>query len=183
MERITSKAQMYAMLAAGRLGNTIRQFFSVDEWRASRDAELYPQWGVRTLIAGGPCRLFCPREEVADTVAKFGCAVNISMMIDAICRVTLWADIFESESGLVVHGIEYPPVGGSWRALMPTAAREWRGLAARMLLRRHLNANSLDDLDATFERWPGHVVELSACERCIGVIPGRNAVVWEVRSY
>jgi len=52
-----------------------------------------------------------------------------------------------------------------------------------MVLRKHLNPNSLDDLSTVLDRWPGHVVELSAVEGCFGTVPGRNGIVWEVRNY
>ncbi|HYE59183.1 MAG TPA: hypothetical protein VD948_11785 [Rhodothermales bacterium] len=183
---IRSKNRMYELLEAGAFGNTIPQWFDIDRWEASADASRYPVWGVRTLIPGGPCRLNCPREEVRATAERQEfreAGVNISVMVDAAVRVTLWADVYDSETGLLVYGIERPPKGGSWRALMPSQGREWRGLSAQMILRRHLNANSLADLEALRERWPGHVYELSACDRCFGTVPGRNAVLWEVRNY
>ena len=186
MEPIRDKATMYRLLAAGRLGNTIPQFFDVGEWERSADCRRWPTWGVRTLRPGGPCRLNCPREEVRATcdLPEYAAAgVNISMMIDAAMTVTLWADVYDSPAGLLVYGVEYPPKGGSWRAMMPTRGRHYEGVAAKMLLQRHLNANGLDDVEAVFDRWPGHVLELSAAERCFGVLPGRNYCTWEVRAY
>lgn len=183
---ITTKRQMYKLLSEGGLGNTIPQYFDVDVWEKSLDAAQFVQWGVRTLTPGGPCRLYCPREEVRSTAERpefHSVGVNISVMIDAVRQVTLWADVYDAPGGLIVYGIEYPPKGGSWRALMPVQGREYRGLAARHLLERHLSPSSLADLWALFERYPGHVCEFSVCDRPIGTIPGRNAVVWEVRHY
>jgi hypothetical protein len=85
-EPITSKRQMYALLSAGLLGNTVPQFFSVDEWLASPEAAAYPVWGVRTLTPGGPCRLYVAREDVPAVAASLAPhAVNISLMLDAAC--------------------------------------------------------------------------------------------------
>lgn len=186
MTPITSKSQMYALLAAGRLGNTTQQFFDLREWAFHPDTCKYQWWGVRTLTPGGPCRLNCQGDAVPDTVWEFekdGHRCNISVMLDRICRVTLWCDIWESPTGLVVYGIENPPDGGSWRALMPTQGRHWYGLAARMLLKRHLNANSYDDAMGLLEKYQNHVLELSATDRCLGIIQHRNAIHWELRSY
>lgn len=183
---IGSKAEMYRLLAAGLLGNTIPQYFSVDEWRTSGDDQRCQWWGVRTLRPGGPCRLNCPVNEVEETTRRpeFAAAgVNISMMVDRFCRVTLWAEAIDSPGGLVVYGIEYPPEGGSWRAEMPTKGRHWEGVAARHLLRRHMNPNSFEDMLAAFEKWPGHVYEFSACNKTFGSVPHRNCVIWEVRNY
>ena len=105
------------------------------------------------------------------------------MMVDRVATVTLWADIWDSPTGLVVYGIEYPDTSRlTWRTGMPTLGRHWDGIAARHLA-RHLNPNSLEDLAAVFVQWPGHVCELSALDRCLGTVPHRNAVVWEVRLY
>lgn len=181
--RIQSKAEMYRLLSAGQLGNTIPQYFTVADWVASGDDRRYGFWGVRSQVPGGPCRLYCPAAEVAATAESFGCAFNISMMIDAVTTVTLWADIWESPTGLVVYGIEYPQRGGSWRKLMPVEGKHWHGTAAKMILRKHLNANSLADVTELLEMYDGHVLELSATEECIGNVPHRNHTTWEIRSY
>lgn len=185
-ELITTKRRMYELLAAGAFGNTLPQYFAVADWIKSPDAQRYAVWGVRTLTPGGPCRLNCPRDEVAATAAAYtsqGHGINISCMIDRVLTVTLWADVYDSPSGLLVYGIECPPKGGSWRALMPSQGRQVEGVAAAMLLRHHLNASSLADLEALRDRYPGHVYELSACDRNFGTVPGRNGVIWEVRQY
>lgn len=177
---------MYRMLASGEFGNTTPQYFDVSQWEADPKAQRIDQWGVRTLQPGGPCRLFCPRGEVRATCGKpeFAAAgVNISMMVDVVTNVTLWGEVYDGPQGLIVYGIEYPAKGLSWRQEMPYRGRHWEGTAARLLLRKHLNANSLDDLWILMDRWPEHVYEFSATESCLGSVPGRNAVVWEVRAY
>lgn len=184
-EAITSKSQMYRLLASGVLGNTIPQYFSLDEWRASGDDQRYPFWGVRTLGVGGLCRLNCPVAEVPATVHEYedaGCRCNISVMISSVGQVTWLGDIWDSPTGLELNGVEMPPRVHNWRELMRSPTR-WTGAVARHLLRKHLNPNSLDDLWCLLERYPGHVVELSAMECEFGVVPGRNAIIWEARAY
>jgi hypothetical protein len=187
MTPITNKPQMYAMLAGGRLGNTIPQYFTVHDWVKSGDADRYGWWGVRTLKPGGPCRLNCPRAEVMSTAYEFAQPVNISMMIDKCCTVTAWLELWDSPAGLVVEGVEYPDTAGgwTWRNSMPDPQRRkrWEGVAARVILRRHLNANSLDDVTELLGRHPDHVFELSATDRCFGTVPHRNHITWELRLY
>lgn len=185
-EPITNKQTMYRMLARGDFGNTIPQYFSIDTWERSQDYQRIPMWGVRTMVPGGPCRLYCPRDEVRTTAEQpeFRAAgINISMMIDAVTQVTLWGEVYDAPYGLVVYGIENPEPGDSWRKRMPHEGRHWEGTAARLLLRRKLNPNSLDDLEILRDRWPGHVYEFSAVEGCFGTVPGRNTIIWEVRAY
>lgn len=182
--QVTNKRQMYRMLADGDFGNTIPQYFNVDEWLNSADSKKYAWWGVRTLRPAGPCKLNCRSVDVAENASEFGEPVNISMMIDKVTRINLWAEVLETETGLAVYGIENPDTRTkSWRSAMPSEGRQWHGLAARGVLSRHLTPSSVADLRALLDRFPGHVVELSACVSCIGTIPGRNAVIWEVRKY
>lgn len=186
---IASKAEMYRLLAAGAFGNTLPQWLDDARW-ADESPLAVMWWGVRTMTPGGPCRLNCPDHEVRETFAAFraaGHVPQISMMVDRVATVTAWLEVWDSPAGLVVEGIEYPDTAGgwTWRNAMPdpTRRRRWEGTAARMVLARHFNENDRDDLAATLERWPGHVVEASAVDRCIGTVPHRRGIVWEVRAY
>ncbi len=185
---IRDKVSMYRALSRGDFGNTIPQFYSVESWLASDDCYRFALWGVRSsrVSSHTKTRMFVPRDEVADYANQhFADGVNISCMVDAVCEITAWLEVYESETGLVVQGIEHPPKGLSWREGMrnPALLKTWNGIAAKQILRKHLNANSLDDLDIVLSRYPGHVVEMSAVDRCVGTVPHRNAIVWEVRNY
>jgi len=185
--RVTSKIEMYRLLSRGAFGNTVPQYFSVDEWKASAD-RVYPSWGVRSARVAGhsACRLYTPTEEVADYSAKhFGDGVNISPMIDAVAHVTAMLHVVDIDGrGLVVDGVVDPARHANWRHEMGSPRRrQFEGVAARLVLERYLNANSLDDLRAVLDLFPGAVVELSTVDRCVGTVPLRNAVVWEVRHY
>lgn len=187
---VTSKREMYARLAAGEFGNTIPQFFSVADWLAAPDSRRFSLWGVRSARTSmhPACRLNCPAAEVPGYAAQhFPDGPNISMMVDAVAGVGAWLEVWDSPSGLVVEGVEHPDTAGgwTWRNSMrePTRRRHWSGVAARLVLARHLNENSRADLAGLLDRFPDHVVELSALDRCIGSVPHRNGIVWEVRAY
>lgn len=183
---IRTKKEMYSLLNSGHLGNTVPMWFDIPTWKAAPVHRRFSQWGVRTMAPGGPCKLFVHRKDVEGVFQSFtsqGHTPQISPMVDTVANVTLWADIWDGVTGVEVSGIEYPPKGASWRELMPVASRRWVGTAAKLLLERHLSPDSLDDLRVIFERFPGHVCELSALDRHLGTCPGRNAVVWEVRAY
>jgi hypothetical protein len=184
---IRSKSQMYRMLSRGDFGNTIPQYFSVEQWEASGDNVRYPLWGVRSAKAAAhpACRLNCPVGEVAHYARQnFADGVNISMMVSAVSQVTAMLHVVElNGQGLVVDGIEWPSLSDWRRGMASPERKQWHGVAARHVLARHLNENSLADLFEVLATWPGAVVELSALDRCIGVLSHRNAVVWEVRHY
>lgn len=184
---VRNKAAMYRLLSAGAFGNTIPQFFSVADWQASPDYHRYEYWGVRSLTPGCRAMFHQPRAVVPELCAapdfqKNG--YNISMMVDAVARVLLFADIYDSPTGLYVYCVENPDIPKeTWRTAMPTKGVSHKGLAARMLLQRYLTPSSLADVEAALERWPGHVLELSVLDKNLGTHPGRNHVVWEVRKY
>lgn len=187
--KVSNKVDMYRRLAAGEFGNTIVQYFSVEAWTAAPESKS-GLWGVRSSRwpMHPAAKLNCPADEVAEYAAKhFGDGVNISMMVDATARVSAFLEVLRTPDGLVVEGVEYPKFwdGWNWRNSMndPTRRRAWKRLSAMALLDHHLNANSREDLDRLLDQYPDHIVELSALGRCVGTIPHRNAVVWEVRSY
>lgn len=181
---VTSKGQMFDLLRSGGLGNTVPMWFSLDAWENDPEAARHSVWGVRTLTPGGPCALYAPTAEVrptAEAYAAAGHSINVSVMVDAVCNVTLMADVFDSEGGLILYGVERPGRGANWRKVMPSLGRQYGVLESRLILRRHLNPSSLADLEALRDAYPGHVYELSACDRCVGTVRGRNGVLWECR--
>lgn len=67
-------------------------------------------------------------------------------------------------------------------ALKTDQHHAWR-LEARMLLERFLTPASYSDISELLEYFPGHSVEFSTYRYCLGNIPGRNTIFWEVRKY
>jgi len=183
---ITDKTTMYRLLSAGLLGNTIEQFFSVDAWGKSAAAARYDLWGVRTLKPGGPLRLNVPTadvSQVADSPEFRSAGVNISAMVSALYP-TLWqGDVVRTTYGLEIVGHTRPPLGYNWRQIMLKPEPTLSGVAAVAKLKGVLNENGWDDVQDLLDLYPDHVLELSVFDRCLGVLPGRNYIMWEVRHY
>ncbi len=57
------------------------------------------------------------------------------------------------------------------------------GLMAKMILRLSMDPSSFSDLTALLEVYPESAVEFSTYSVCVGDIPRRNTVFWEVRNY
>jgi hypothetical protein len=57
------------------------------------------------------------------------------------------------------------------------------GLVANTILRELMTPGSWDDWCTLLENFPKHVLEVSIYDCEVGDIPGRNALVWEVRRY
>lgn len=179
---ITTKRQMYAMLAAGAFGNTVPAFDGLDAWLARSKQWSCPLWGVRSFMSGDPrMRLDLPTAHVpAYCRTAFGSdRFTVSPMVDQ--WLTYRAEVFDSPQGLVCRQV----IGHrelKWRQAFARHGYEVGGSVAAMMIRHFLNGNSFDDLMDLFDRYPGHVVELTAMERCYGTLALRNAVVWEVRD-
>jgi len=57
------------------------------------------------------------------------------------------------------------------------------GIQARKLLIEAMTPSSWSDFEAVLENFPNHIVEVSVYNNNYGDILGRNAIVWEVRTY
>lgn len=62
-------------------------------------------------------------------------------------------------------------------------ARHAYGIVARTILENAMTPQSFSDMQELIEMYPDHVIEFGVYEHCLGNIPGRNAVIWEVRKY
>lgn len=177
---------MYELLAAGLLGNTLPQYFTFASFYDDPATVKYREWGLRSFVPGGPSAMYLQwheAAEVAHALERAGTPFNLSPMLG---NVTLMANVCVTPGvGLYVHYVEYPPERTSWRVLFarPDTSLHASGVAAYNLLKRHLNANALDDVTELLQRYDGHVVEISATGHCVGLLPHRNYVTWEVRNY
>lgn len=188
MDAIRTKRRMYSLLASGALGNTVPQWFDLPSWEADPESARWPLWGIRSGVAGGDrrMRLNVPREEVAALYCDWFPAGggNLSPMIDR--WATLRAEVWESHIGPFGLTVFYPTAvdpADPWRGSFRRYGRAVQGVTATGLLRAHLWPSDYEDLRVLLDRYHGHVVELSACSRAVGVVPHRNTVIWECRCY
>lgn len=184
--RVSDKQMMYRMLQEGAFGNTIERWFRFEDWfNPFRPAQ--GLWAIRSMVAGNKDKsgLNFTYEEVCEKYRRWypSGGGEISPMVDHMLTARL--QVHEEPGGLVVWAVEgYRDKG--WRLVFDQEngySRHLYGVQARLILRRYLNQNSLDDLQILLDRYQGHTVELSALDRCFGTVPHRNAVVWEVRDY
>lgn len=185
---VLNKKDMYRRLAAGEFGNTVPQWFSVELWE--KDAAPYSLWGIRSGLAGGDkrMRLNVPTQEVADLYRSWfpQGGGNISPMIDMY--VELRGEVVECPDvhpGLLLFHVEPGKVvpEDPWRGSFKKYGQQKKGLAAWNILKTFLWPSDLEDLKILLDIYPEHVIEFSACNRAVGVIPHRNTVIWEVRKY
>ena len=180
---ITDKATMYRMLNQGYFGNTVPAFMSLEEWENRPDYyKTFPLWGIRSMKAGDKrMKLDVSTKDVPIYVynwfGKDSC--TISPMVDQ--WLTMRAEIFESTTGLIVCTV----IGHNnikWRDAFRYFEFTLTKINAVNHLKSYLNANSYDDLRILLDKYPNHVVELTALSVCRGTVVGRNAIIWEVRE-
>ena len=56
-------------------------------------------------------------------------------------------------------------------------------LQIRLFLRGIMDISSYNDLFYLLDNYPEHTIEFSCWEHQVGIIPGRNTIIWEVRKY
>jgi len=187
---ILTKQQNYRMWQGGEFGNKLRSWRTVDEWRASGFAGKVV---LRTLMqGGGPCRYGLGHGEVdgvvaswlADGIPRDRIMVNEEAPCgEAILQGEYLEDIFvidgEASWGYFLHSRARAQMRDALRRAPEVA---W-GLRADMMLRQAMTPSSYEDWRLLLDRHGGHVLEVSVYGHCLGDIPGRNALVWEVRKY
>ena len=183
---IDTKAQSYALYERGRFGNKLRTWSRLGEiapsgfqgrvvmrYKGRHGGAAFPRLGEQITLAEAAFTLrmweaLGAREE---EVAYNEAAPDDLLVLQG--EVTLstehlslfWADEKTTMRRALVHG------------------RQWQGLRALALLRSRLFPSSWADLEALLELYPSSVIEFSAYRVPVGNLPGRNAVIWEVRDY
>lgn len=185
---VLNKQDMYDRIITGEFGNTLPRWFDWEQWRfAPGGYASKPLWGIQsTTKAGDPrARLNYPRDQVFDYLVQSGLLRDgycISPMVTQYGKTRWEGDVYDSDDeGLVCCG-NVSPEPGTWRKHMQQP-KMWKRSAALVLLRTVLTEYSFADLMSLRDRFPGHVYEFTALDCDYGTLPGRNAVIWEVRNY
>jgi hypothetical protein len=95
---------------------------------------------------------------------------------------------------IVLQGEYYrPPSGGievyasrhksPMRTALAEAGRRYAGSVAIELLKWAMNDSSYSDFEELTHNYPKAVIEFSAYSMCVGLLPFRNTLIWEVREY
>lgn len=187
---VLTKARNYQLWRSGAYGCKLRSWRTVEEWEASGFSGLV---ALRILAGGGgPCWYdllpvdvrFCLSQLAARgfpldqfTVDEAAPAGNVVLQGEYLNDVYVLG-------GEVVHcHLHYSRVRAQMRDALASAPEEAGGLRADLLLSSVMTPGSLEDWKLLTGRFPGHVLEVSVYGSCLGDVPRRNALVWEVRRY
>jgi hypothetical protein len=189
---VLSKLQNYRLWQGGAFGNKLRAWRTVGEWRSSGfDGRVV----LRTLMegGGGPCSYNLPPEQVEPVVDTW-LALDIPLdriMVneaapddDVILQGEYLNDIYAVVDGEAGWGyFRYSRARAQMRDALAASPDVAHRLRSDLLLKLAMTPASHDDWNLLLGQYPGHVLEVSVYDRCLGDTPGRNALVWEVRKY
>lgn len=179
--QIRSKQQFFDLWRAGVLGNRPAVFESPEVAYASGE----PYIGFREVgKGGGGAWELVPRAAI-DIVAARWRAAGRRFMCDGAApndRTTLQGEVCRTVYGL--EGFLAVRTGLSMRAAMQAGLLlPYRGVTVRALMTQFMDPASCDDVDALFDLYPDATIEFSCFDVDVGIIPGRNCIIWEVRDY
>ena len=187
---VLNKRQNYGLWQGGAFGNKLRAWRTVDEWR---DSGFAGQVVLRTVQGGnGPCRYNLPPDEVESVVREWivsGVASEQIMVNEAapeqhvILQGEYLNDIYLVDGKIGWGYLRYSRKLAQMRDALAAAPEIAQRLRSDLLLKLAMTPSSYDDWNELINRYPGHVLEVSIYDRCLGDIPGRNSLVWEVRRY
>ncbi len=180
----TRKDDCMSRLANLEFGNILTMWNSVESLLSSNYNGYVT---IRSRLAGGPCLYRVFKDNVVHELEQLlSTGVNLT-------------DILFNESapddnllyqGELMHNGDY---GGYYlygssaklpmRKALVESGQEHRGLQALGRLRYYCNPTAFDMLMDLLDTYTDGVIEFSAYDRSVGIYPGNNVLIWEVRNY
>jgi hypothetical protein len=186
MTRILRKQHNYDLWTTGAFGNRLRAWQNPDEYHRSGFGGRVVLRYLGGSVGGLWCRYNLSPDEVDEVIAELvaeGADRSRIMVNEAapdthvIFNGELWTGADPMDALL------YSTVRAHMRPALAAEQLRVSGLQSRMILRGLMTPSSYEDLQVLIEQYPDHAIELSIFSICVGDIPGRNALVWEVRQY
>jgi len=181
---ITSKTQMYKLLKDGTFGNRFRIWDTEEEFKAAVDAGF--DWLVGVRVVGVPGLPYFHQKTYEEAIeigarlkAEYGFPVRY-YEASPDQHITIQGEFVEADMGPM---LEWSTVKTHMRAAFAAERLMAFGPGARLILRHTLSEGSYHDFLALGELFPDAIIEFTAYDIFVGDIPGRNAVIWEVRHY
>lgn len=184
MRVIRTKLENFRLWEAGAFGNRLHLWHTTKAWRESGFSGLVV---LRYLGLGGAwCEYDVEPKRVEEILARWsseGANMRQVMINEAIPAddVILQGEIWTGgDKPLAFH---YSTLADHMRPALSKGGQYCQYLQTRNLLRGAMTPSSFCDLEELLAMYDRHAVELSIFRKCLGNIPGRNTLVWEVRRY
>lgn len=184
MPSIKTKKQFYELYESGFFGNKPKT------WRNLEEIEKSGYKGTLTIrskvgMARKKVKYLVPVENVKKELEELKSLgfpesdFSFSQYVPDD-KLTIQGELMLSDKGLYLL---YSQLKTQMNTALKEESKQAEGLQALFLLKKYLNPQSLEDLNALLELYPDSIIEFSAYECNLGNLKGRNTLIWEVRNY
>ncbi|MFA5259055.1 MAG: hypothetical protein WC402_03180 [Candidatus Pacearchaeota archaeon] len=181
---IKYKSEFYELFNSGFFGNKVETASSYDEvikkrWRGTVSIRSSGSGTLRALVYNFPI------EDIPKEIEKRrDLGFDISKLSFSLTprddKLRIQGEIMRTEKGLfVLYSRVKKPMNLSLRDEEKIAF----GFQALKLLEENLFPVSLEDIYELLDLFPNDVIEFSSYDVCVGNLPHRNTIIWEVRGY
>jgi len=178
------KSEFYELFNSGFFGNKVETASSYDEvikkrWRGTVSIRSSGSGTLRALVYNFPI------EDIPKEIEKRrDLGFDISKLSFSLTprddKLRIQGEIMRTEKGLfVLYSRVKKPMNLSLRDEEKIAF----GFQALKLLEENLFPVSLEDIYELLDLFPNDVIEFSSYDVCVGNLPHRNTIIWEVRGY
>ena len=180
---ILDKKQHFKHMKGGLYGNRLR-VWTIHEYEKADFEGLVV---LRYLVGGSKsCRYDLTRQQAYQSIQDFikegadpgKITVNEQASHDALVIQGEYSTCPE-DRGVFLYSTALLPM----RQALSLDTGTFSGLASKLVIDHSMSPSSAADFWALVDLFPHHVIEFSVFRRPLGDLPGRNAIVWEVRRY
>jgi hypothetical protein len=175
--RITSKSESIRLLNAGRLGNHVRTWPSI---LAMRGSGYRGNVVIRSYKPSFATIYNLPQEHLDAMLASL--AGNGHALDTLYCNETCPDDRLILQGEIIGHSLTYSSARLPMKKALQVECRHAEGSACEAILRWAMNGSSYEDFLSLREQRPDAVIEFGCYEICLGNVPDRNTLIWEVRD-
>ena len=187
MATIDNKRDMYALYEAGKFGNRIQTWPSLRHFWV--DDAFHP-WTKNVVLRykqpnSGFCVFDLPVSEINQTIERWvakGANPELIAISEAIPKeiVMLNAEVQRSHN---YYDLRYSTEPNHMRPALMKSQQHAGGVKALNIIKSHMDTASYELLNDLLDEYPDSVIEFTCFSAYVGVIPGRNCILWEVRNY
>lgn len=186
MSTISDKKTFLSLWKAGKLGNRLRMWETVEELNASGFSGLVR---FRSRI---PDKRYSSPAVPAHLAAQAVAAAHLPLVdcyfgeVAEDERLRIQGEFGDPQGqfgGYVGNVLSYSTLQLPMRRAFDQDQRHAYGSAAIAIIRSYMDGNSWDDFNFLRDQYPNAVIEFGVYEHFVGCLPARNTIFWEVRDY
>lgn len=184
MRTINSKTEYFRLWENGLIGNTLKVWGSIaDIKEEGYKGQLSAR--VKRATGGGFYRYNIKNvAEAEQTVAEW---VATGIPENQIYFNESAPDQFLIMQGEIMRSTDYYDLTYSREQIKMRdamrSAKTMKGVSVVSYLETIMTPSSYEDIKDLFEIFPDSVIEFGVYQHCLGKLPSRNCLIWEVRNY